>query len=158
MRLNDRFSASFLRFFSLAVVYHAGVVMTCSRKWQAEKARAAAEKEEGGQGEEAVQAGEKWKAAVLERGKQDREKMRQEEEERLRVARLQVSLFAFMVECVRLGMCLCMHTCVCTSVHMFMYSVSPHSHICTKICHSGVRRPKESDGASQEAASFTTGV
>jgi len=40
--------------------------------------------------EEAVQAGEEWKAAVLERGKQDREKMRQEEEERLRVARLQV--------------------------------------------------------------------
>ena len=108
--------------------------------------------------EEAVQAGEEWKAAVLERGKQDREKMRQEEEERLRVARLQVLLFAVMVVCVRLGTCLCAHTCVCASVHMFMHHVSPPTHIRTKFCHAGVRRPKESDGASKEAASFTTGV
>ena len=82
--------------------------------------------------EEAVQAGEEWKAAVLERGKQDREKMRQEEEERLRVARLQVLLFAVMVVCVRLGTCLCAHTCVCASVHMFMHHVSPPTHIRTK--------------------------
>ena len=73
--------------------------------------------------EEAVQAGEEWKAAVLERGKQDREKMRQEEEERLRVARLQVWLFAVMVvcvsvwvrACVRIHACVQVFTCSCTT-------------------------------------------
>ena len=108
--------------------------------------------------EEAVQAGEEWKAAVLERGKQDREKMRQEEEERLRVARLQVSLFAVMVVCVSVWVraCVRIHACVqCSHVHASR--ISPHTHP-HQIFHAGVRRPKESDGASKEAASFTTGV
>ena len=78
--------------------------------------------------EEAVQAGEEWKAAVLERGKQDREKMRQEEE-RLRVARLQVLLFAVMVVCVSVWVraCVRIHACVQVFTCSCITYLPPHT-------------------------------